>query len=144
MLIGEYTHRLDTKRRVSLPAKMRRNLGERVVITRGLDKCLFLYTSEEWDRIASKLSKLPMGQSRTRQFVRMMLAGAEEVEVDSLGRVLLPEHLKSYASLEEEVVITGVFNRVELWSRTEWENYRSTIEKRADELAEELGAEGLF
>lgn len=144
MLIGEYTHRLDTKRRVSLPAKMRRSLGERVVITRGLDHCLFLYTTEEWGRIALKLSGLPLGQSRTRQFVRMMLAGAEEVEVDSLGRILIPEHLKSYAALSGKVVITGVFNRVELWSKEEWDSYRSSVEKRADELAEELGAGGLF
>jgi MraZ protein len=144
MLIGEYLHRLDPKRRVSIPAKMRKVFGDKVIVTRGLDKCLFLYTEPQWQVIASKLSELSMGQTKTRQFVRMMLAGAEEVELDTLGRVLIPEHLASYAGLKGEVVVTGVYTRAEIWAKDTWHSYRSLVTERADELAEELGNQGVY
>ncbi len=144
MLIGEYLHRLDPKRRVSIPAKMRKVFGDRLIVTRGLDQCLFLYTESQWRVIASKLSELSMGQTRTRQFVRMMLAGAEEVELDTLGRVLIPDHLATYAGLKGEVVVTGVYTRAEIWAKDTWENYRTLVTERADELAEELGNQGVY
>lgn len=144
MLIGEYLHRLDPKRRVSIPAKMRKVFGDRLIVTRGLDKCLFLYTQSQWAMIAGKLSELSMGQTKTRQFVRMMLAGAEEVELDTLGRVLIPDHLAAYAGLKGEVVVTGVYTRAEIWAKDAWENYRTLVTERADELAEELGNQGVY
>ncbi len=144
MLIGEYLHRMDPKRRVSIPAKMRKVFGERLIITRGLDTCLFLYTQSQWQMIAGKLSELSMGRTKTRQFVRMMLAGAEEVELDTLGRVLIPEHLAVYAGLKGEVVVTGVYTRAEIWAKDAWHTYRTLVTERADELAEELGSEGVY
>ncbi|OGZ42135.1 MAG: cell division/cell wall cluster transcriptional repressor MraZ [Candidatus Ryanbacteria bacterium RIFCSPHIGHO2_02_FULL_45_43] len=144
MLIGEYKHSIDKKRRVSIPAKMRKVLGDRIIITRGLDQCLFIYSIEEWQAIAQKLSHLSIGQPKIRQFVRIMLSGAGESEIDSLGRILIPEHLKNYASLNKKVVITGVYTRAEIWDEEKWNQYNSTSEKRADELAEELGQQGLY
>lgn len=144
MLIGEYIHSLDKKKRVSIPAKMRRELGETVIITRGLDKCLFIYPVEEWKVLAKKLSELSIGQVRTRQFVRLMLAGAYDAEVDALGRILIPDHLKEYAELKSKVVITGVFARAEIWDQEKWNEYRGSVEERADQIAQELGEEGLY
>lgn len=144
MLIGEYSHTIDPKKRLAVPAKFRKELGEQVVITRGLDNCLFVYTQKEWAELADKLSKLPVGNAETRNFVRLMLGGAVEVEVDSLGRILIPEYLKQYAKLEKEVVITGVYNRLEIWPKSAWQEYKAQIEKNTDELAERLGNIGAF
>ncbi|MFC1595034.1 division/cell wall cluster transcriptional repressor MraZ [Patescibacteria group bacterium] len=144
MLIGEYLHNLDKKKRISLPSRMRKELGSKVVVTRGLDKCLFVYPVEEWQKIAEKLSNLPIGQARTRQFVRLMLAGAGEVEIDSLGRILIPDHLKNYAGLRHKAVITGMFTRAEIWDEEEWQKYRMHVEENADELAERLGELGVY
>jgi MraZ protein len=144
MLIGEYKHTLDTKKRVSVPAKFRRELGKKVVITRGLDKCLFVYTLKEWEKVAEKLSNLPIGQSDSRNFVRMMLAGAVDIDMDSLGRVLIPDYLKEYAGLKETIVIAGVYKRLEIWNEDNWENYKGRIEKQTDVLAEKLGEVGMF
>lgn len=144
MLIGEYTHNLDKKKRLSIPARMRKALGEKVVLTRGLDQCLFLYPVTEWEGIASRLNQLPMGKTKTRQFVRLMLAGAMEVEIDALGRVLIPDHLKQYAGLREKVVITGISSRAEIWDADRWNAYRERVEENADELAESLGELGLY
>ena len=144
MLIGEYTHNLDKKKRISIPARMRKELGEKVVLTRGLDQCLFLYPVTEWQGIADRLNQLPMGKTATRQFVRLMLAGAMEIEIDALGRVLIPEHLKRYAGLHEKVVITGVSSRAEIWDAGRWNSYREHVEENADELAEKLGELGMY
>jgi MraZ protein len=144
MLIGEYIHTIDPKKRLAIPAKFRKELGSSVVITRGLDSCLFVYTQKEWEILADKLSKLPIGQAQTRNFVRLMLAGASEVEIDSLGRILVPDFLKQYAVLEKEVVVTGVFNRLEIWSKDTWDEYKGRIEKNTSELAEKLGELGAF
>lgn len=144
MLIGEYKHTLDTKKRLSIPAKFRKEIGKKAVLTRGLDQSLFLYPIGEWEAIADKLSKLPAGQASTRGFVRLMLAGAEEVELDALGRALLPDHLKQYADIGQSVVITGVYNRLEIWDEKIWEEYKAKVEKDADQLAEKLGEIGAF
>ncbi len=144
MFIGEYRHSIDAKKRLSVPAKFRKDLGEKAVLTRGLDQSLFLYPMREWAAIADKLSKLPAGQADTRGFVRLMLAGAEEVELDQLGRILVPDHLKAYAGIEQSVVVTGVFNRLELWDEKLWDAYKAKVEKDADDLAEKLGEVGAF
>lgn len=142
MLIGEYTHTIDEKNRVSLPVKFRKEVGKKVVITHGLDNCIFLYSMAEWIQVAAKLGNLGIGQSDTRGFNRFMLAGAVEVEVDSIGRILIPDFLKKFAELKEKVIFAGVHNRVEVWDNERWTEYKKRIEKQADKLAEKLGEIG--
>ncbi len=144
MLIGEFQHTLDSKKRVALPAKFRNELGRTAVVTRGLDKCLFVYPLKEWEKVALSLSSLPTGQASTRSFVRLFLAGAANVSADRLGRILIPDYLKSYAELSDKVVITGVYKRLEIWDAGRWEAYKNEIEKQADVLAEKLGEIGAY
>ena len=115
MLIGEYRHTIDPKKRIAVPVAFRRTVGRKVVITRGLDSCLFLYPVKQWEKMMEKLSGLPMGQADTRGFNRFMLAGAVESAVDSMGRVLIPDFLKEFAGLKTKVVIAGVSDRLEIW-----------------------------
>ena len=144
MFIGEYIHGIDDKKRLSVPAKFRKDLGKKAVITLGLNKCLSLYPTKEWNAFAEKLSKLSMGKSEDRGFSRTMLSGAFEVEIDSIGRILIPEALKSYASLKEKVVLTGVYDRVELWDEESWKIYKAQMVAEADTMAEQLGERGVF
>ena len=144
MFIGEYSHSIDPKKRLALPSKFRKELGKQVVITRGLDKCLFVYPLKTWKELAEKLGTLPMGESATRSFVRLMLAGAVDSDVDSQGRVLLPEYLKEYATLDRSVTIAGLFNRLEIWDEKKWSDYRSKAEENTDEVAEQLGKLGIY
>ena len=144
MLIGEYTHTLDDKNRLSLPSKFRQEMGKRVIVTPGLDGCLFVFTLKQWKEISSKLSNSSMLQSDARSFNRFMFGGAEEADVDSIGRILLPEFLKKRAKLKEKVVIIGVQDRVEIWNEGEWMEYKRTIERKADTLAEKLGSVGVL
>ena len=139
MLIGQYSHTLDPKKRLSLPAKFRKELGRQIVITNGLDNCLFLYPLKEWKRVAEKLASLPLGAAGTRGFNRFMLSGAVEAEVDGAGRILIPEFLKEFAGLKESVVLAGVHTRVEVWDESAWKKYKGRVEKDADVLAEKLG-----
>jgi MraZ protein len=139
MLIGEYTHTLDSKKRLSLPAKFRKEVGRAVVVTRGLDQCLFLFPQKTWQEIAAKLEQLPFGESTARGMSRFLLAGASEVEVDSAGRILIPDFLKSFAKLGSNVVLAGVSDRVEIWNDTTWAAYKLRIEKGADKMAQTLG-----
>ncbi len=139
MLIGEYTHKLDPKKRLSLPVKFRKELGKKVVVTHGLDSCLFVYSATEWQKIAANIAELGLGQADRRGFNRFMLAGAVEVDVDSLGRILIPDFLKTFAKLDEQVVLAGVYNRIEIWNDTSWGTYKKKIQKQADGLAEKLG-----
>lgn len=144
MLIGQHVHTLDPKKRISLPAKFRKELGKKVVLTNGLDNCIFVYSIKEWQAIASKLGNLGFGNASTRSFNRFLLGGAEEVEIDSAGRILVPDFLKDFAQLKEKVVLTGVQNRVEIWDETRWSTYVKGVAKEADSLAEKLGEVGLI
>ncbi len=144
MFIGEYQHSVDPKKRLALPSKFRKELGTRVVVTRGLDKCLFVYPLKTWKELAEKLGTLPMGESSTRSFVRLMLAGAVDSDVDSQGRILLPEYLKEYAGLSKSVTVAGLFNRLEIWDETKWKTYRNKAEENSDEVAEQLGKLGIY
>ncbi|MEK7646934.1 MAG: division/cell wall cluster transcriptional repressor MraZ [Patescibacteria group bacterium] len=144
MLIGEFTHTLDAKKRVSLPAKFRKELGKQAIITRGLDKCLFVYPLYEWSKFAEKLSALPMNQKDKRDNARFFLAGASEADMDQLGRILIPDYLKKYAELKEKVIICGVYKRLEIWDEERWNKYRDEVEKEADVLAERLGELGAY
>ncbi len=139
MLIGEYTHNLDPKKRLSVPAKFRKELGTGAVLTRGLDGCLWLFPSSQWSALADKISALPMAQSDSRSFARLLLSGAVEVEFDALGRILIPEYLKAYAGLTREVVIAGVHSRLEVWDKAAWTAYKKKLEKNSESIAQKLG-----
>ncbi len=138
MFIGEYTYKIDDKKRLAVPVKFRDELKKKAVITRGLDRCLFLYSFEEWQKIAEKISTLPVGQHDGRSFSRIMLSGAMEVEFDSLGRILVPDYLKEYASLKKETVVAGLYNRIEIWDKKTWEDYKNKTEKELGDIAERL------
>ncbi|HXV26769.1 MAG TPA: division/cell wall cluster transcriptional repressor MraZ [Candidatus Paceibacterota bacterium] len=144
MLIGEYTHNLDPKKRLSVPAKMRTVLGKGAVITRGLDACLFLFPVAQWRSLAEKLSALPISNADTRSFARLLLSGAMEVGFDSLGRILVPDYLKAYAGLDRQVVVAGMYTRLEIWDAARWAAYKQRIEKRSDDIAQKLGDLGVI
>lgn len=143
MFIGEYHHAIDDKGRLAVPVKFRAELGDSVVVTRGLDSCLFVYTQPEWATLADRLSKLPVAKANTRAFARLMLAGAMELEVDRQGRVILPDYLRRYAGLKKKVVIAGLLNRLELWDAAAWQKYQAGTERNAKDIAEALGELGV-
>ncbi|KKS64473.1 MAG: Protein MraZ [Parcubacteria group bacterium GW2011_GWA1_42_7] len=142
MLIGEYKHTIDDKKRLAVPAKLRKELGKGAVLTRGLDNCLALYPLKEWEKLADKLSKLPTGQIEARGLARVILAGAVEVETDALGRILVPDYLKQYAGIEKNAVIAGVFNHLEIWDEAKWESYKQKTEKEVGDMASKLSEIG--
>jgi len=144
MLIGEYLHTIDTKKRLSLPSKWRKELGKKLVVTRGLDNCLFIYPQKEWHKITEKIGQLPLGQAGTRGFNRFFLSGAVEVEVDNVGRILVPDFLKEFAGLTGKVALAGIHDRVEIWDEKKWTTYKKQIEGQADALAEKLGEIGVL
>lgn len=143
MLIGEYKHNLDVKKRLAIPSKFRRELGEGGILTRGLDNCLFIFPLKQWEQLAEKLGNMPFVQQNTRSFARLILSGAVEVEFDSLGRILIPDYLKDYASLKKATVVIGVYNRLEVWDADRWSNYKANIEENSDKIAEKLGELGI-
>ncbi len=142
MFIGEYKHSLDDKGRIAIPSKFRKALAKGAVVTRGLDTSLFLFPKEEWDKLAAKLASLPLGQSNSRAFARLMLAGAMDVDMDKQGRVVLPEYLREYAGMKKNLILAGLFNRLELWDEAKWEQYKKKVEGDADSVAEKLGELG--
>lgn len=144
MLIGEFTHTIDEKNRISLPAKFRKEMGTDLVITPGLDKCLFVFTKKEWQKISEKLSGFSMLAADNRSFNRFMFGGATEVSVDAIGRILLPDFLKDRAGLRGKAALVGVQNRLEIWNDKTWGEYKKVVEREADALAEKLGGVGVF
>ncbi|OGG59125.1 cell division/cell wall cluster transcriptional repressor MraZ [Candidatus Kaiserbacteria bacterium RIFCSPHIGHO2_02_FULL_50_50] len=138
MLIGEYSHTIDIKNRVSLPAKWRQELGKSVVITRGLEGCLTVYTLAEWEKVSAMFTNSPFASADERGFARYMLSAAAEVDVDSAGRVLVPDVLKTFAKFDKTVVLAGVHNRVEVWDEAHWRDYSAGIETNAAEMAEKI------
>jgi len=143
MFIGEYQHNLDTKGRLAVPVKFREKLAGGAIITRGLDHCLFLFTAKEWEILAQKLVALPLAQANSRAFVRLMLAGAMDVEIDSQGRILIPDYLRKYAGFKKLAVIAGLYNRIEIWDSEKWQEYKTKTEGSSDEIAEKLGELGI-
>ena len=144
MFLGEYLHTLDAKKRISLPVKFRKEVGKKIVLTRGLDNCLFVYSLKDWRIISDKLSNLSIAQSDQRGFNRFLLSGASETGVDSVGRILIPDYLKDFAGLKSRVVVTGVNDRIEIWNEKSWNEYKRRIEKQADQMAEKLGDLGVL
>ena len=144
MLTGEYKHNIDVKRRLAVPAKFRKELGKGAILTRGLDSCLFVFSKKQWPEFAEKLGKMPWGLKDNRAFIRLFLASAVEVDFDGLGRILVPDTLASFAGLTREAVITGVYNRLEIWDEKNWEIYKENLEKNSDKIAEKLGELGII
>ncbi len=143
MFIGEYSYSIDDKKRLAIPAKLRQLLGKKAVITRGLDNCLSLYPMKEWVKLAEKINNLPLSGADARGFSRLMLTGAMEVNLDNLGRILVPDFLKEYASLKKKVVIAGVSNRLEIWDETKWQEYKRKTESAGGDIAERLKELGI-
>lgn len=143
MFIGEYQHSIDEKGRLAIPVRFRKQLSGGAVVTRGLDNCLFVFSSAEWKKLAEKLAALPMSQADSRAFARLMLAGAVDVRTDSQGRVVIPEYLRKYAGLAKDAVIAGLYSRMEIWDKAAWEKYKAKTEKDAGEIAERMGELGV-
>ncbi len=143
MLIGQYEHTIDNKKRLALPAKFRGELGAQIIITRGIESCLAVYTEKEWKVVSERWGSLTISQPEARSFTRMMLAGAMEVSLDKLGRILIPDYLKEYAGLKKNVVICGLSNRLEIWDSVKWETYKKKAEKGVDEIVSKLGGLGI-
>ncbi|MFA6099554.1 MAG: division/cell wall cluster transcriptional repressor MraZ [Patescibacteria group bacterium] len=143
MFIGEFHFTLDDKGRLSVPIGYRTALNDGAVVTRGLDHTLFLYPKEQWRTLAAKIAALPLSQADTRAFARLMLAGAMEVAIDKSGRICIPEYLRTYAGLEKQVVISGLYDRLEIWNENTWREYVTKTEANGDQIAERLGPIGL-
>jgi MraZ protein len=140
---GEYSHTVDQKGRVAIPAKFRAEFSQGAVVTRGIDECLFVFSKAEWEVLADKLAKLPLAQANSRAFSRLMFAGAVSVDLDRQGRVLVPDYLRSYAGLKKSAVVAGVFNRLEIWDKERWAGYKAQTEKDSSEIAEHLSELGI-
>jgi len=143
MLLGEYKHTVDEKGRIAVPAKFRSNISSGAIITRGLDHCLFVFGLQEWDVMVKKITALPLAQSNARAFSRLMLAGATDVKVDIQGRILVPDYLREYARIKKQVVVAGIYSRIEIWDADAWAEYKSKTESASDEIAEKLGELGI-
>ena len=143
MLIGEYEHSLDVKGRLIMPAKLREDMGEKFIITKGLDGCLFGFSQTEWSNFDEKLKTLPLTNKNARDFVRFFLSGAIECEIDKQGRFLIASNLREYANMEKDVVIIGVGTRLEIWNRNKWKAYNSDENISADEIAENMTMLGI-
>ena len=143
MFIGEYEHSVDAKGRVIMPAKLREDIGEKFIVTKGLDGCLFAYSKTEWSNFEEKLKTLPLTNKNARDFVRFFLSGAIECEIDKQGRFLIPNNLREYATLEKEINIIGVGTRIEIWNRESWKKYSSSENISADDIAENMTMLGI-
>jgi len=137
VLIGQYRHSLDGKNRLFIPARLRQNV-RKFIITSGLEGCLFVYTPENWIKITERLKTLPLTKADARKFLRTFLSGANECPVDDQGRILIPKTLCSYANIRKEVIVVGVLDRIEIWSKSNWERYQKEAEKQFVEVAEKL------
>lgn len=142
MFMGEYSHSIDAKGRLIMPAKFREQLGDEFVVTKSPDKCLYVYTNEEWKNFEEKLATLPITNKGTRQFVRFFLAGAASCEVDKQGRILLPAVLREYADLDKEVVLAGTSKRIEIWNKDRYLADQKEYEDNIDEIASNMESFG--
>ena len=144
MLIGEYIHTIDEKNRISMPSKFRKEMGKKVIITPGLDSCLFIFTAKEWAKVSKRLadssSDLSFLKADQRSFNRYMFGRAAEVDIDSIGRILIPDYLKDRIALKDKAAIIGVEDRVEIWNDKVWSQNQEAVEKEAAKLAEALAS----
>lgn len=144
MLIGQYKHDLDPKKRLTLPSKWRNFLGKKVVLTNGLDNSLFIFTIKEWEKVAEKLSQSSFGNKESRDFNRFILANAFETDVDGSGRIVIPDTLKEFAKLKEKVILAGMYSRIEIWDEDLWNSFTKKVSKEADLLASKLSGLGII
>jgi len=144
VFLGRFLHTVDSKGRVTIPAKFRPNLAGGVVVTRGIDRCLYIYPQAEWDRLAERVRELPLTKKDARSFVRFLFSEASDCVPDRQGRILIPGYLREYANLDSEIVIAGLDNRLEMWSSSAWHDDNSDLEKDAQTLAEKLGELGIL
>ncbi|ATY84719.1 cell division/cell wall cluster transcriptional repressor MraZ [Kyrpidia spormannii] len=142
MFIGEFSHTVDDKGRLTMPAKFREGLGPGFILTRGLDRCLFAYPRKEWESVEAKLKTLPVARPEARAFMRFFFSGATECEFDRQGRILIPGSLREYASLEKDCVIIGVSSRVEVWAKEAWDAYFDKAQESFAGIAESLAELG--
>jgi MraZ protein len=143
MFIGEYHHTIDEKGRLSVPKKFRGELEKGLVITKGLDGCLFIYTNNEWEKMSTKLNSLPLTNKNAREFKRHMTSGAMDLEIDGQGRVILPEYLREFAGIKKNVVVAGIAERIEIWDEVVWNKHASEIAGKTEEIAESMDGLGI-
>jgi len=142
VFIGEYKHSLDTKNRMILPSKFREELGEKFVLTKGLDGCLYVYPMDEWKVLEEKLKTLPLTSKDARAFVRFFFSGANEITIDKQGRALIPQNLLEYGQIFKDIVSIGVMTRIEIWSKERWDEYNSS-DIDLNEIAEKMTQLGI-
>jgi len=143
MFIGEYYHAVDEKGRIAVPKKYHKDFAKGAVVTRGIDQCLFLFPKKEWELLAAKLAGLPLSQANPRAFSRLMLAGAMDMDLDGQGRIIVPEYLREFAKLNKQVVVAGLYSRLEIWDEQSWANYKHQSESNAVDIAEQLNSLGV-
>jgi len=143
MFTGEFKHKKKKKNRLSIPSKFREKLGEHFYITKGLDNCLFVFSTEEWENFEEKLKALPLSNKNARAFARSFFAGATECELDKQGRILIPQSLRTHANIDKEVYVNGAGARVEIWDAAAWESYNDFMTSNMDDLAEDMEALGI-
>ncbi|MCI8546465.1 MAG: division/cell wall cluster transcriptional repressor MraZ [Clostridia bacterium] len=143
MLIGEFEHSLDAKGRLIMPAKLKSAIGDRFIVTKGLDGCLFAFSQEEWKNFEEKLKALPLSNRNSREFTRFFLSGATECEIDKQGRFLIPNNLRESAELKKEAVIIGVGTRIEIWDKEKWNSYNSAENISVEDIAENMTMLGI-
>ncbi len=143
MFLGEYLHNIDSKGRLTLPAKFRGELAKGVVVTRGLDGCLFVHPVDEWQELAKKINSLPLTRKDARTLARLIYSGASDCTPDKQGRILLPSYLREFAGVDGETVIIGLHNRLEIWNPQRWERVRREVEEEGDIIAEKLAELGI-
>lgn len=142
MFIGEYNHSLDKKNRIIIPAKFREELGGKFILTKGLDGCIYIYTKNQWEILQEKLDKLPLTNKNARAFVRFFFSGAHEMEMDKQGRTIIPQNLLEYGNIKKDIVSIGVSNRIEIWSRENWDEYND-LNIDYDNIAEQMNELGI-
>jgi len=144
MFTGEYRHTIDAKNRLAIPSNLRERIdeekeGKGFYITRGLDKCLFMYTPKEWQGVVSKIEQLSFTNKKARQFQRLFFSKAHRInECDPQGRILIPQNLKDIANIQKNVVIVGISNRIEIWNESNWNDFESENEGDFEEIAEDI------
>lgn len=143
MFMGEYNHTVDAKGRLIVPSKFRELLGEEFVVTKGLDRCLFVYPTDEWENIQGNFRNVSQFSKEARKLARFFFAGATMCEVDKQGRILLPANLREFAGLEKDVVLAGVASRIEIWSRSRWDGLQQEEEDSMEDIAERMSELGL-
>jgi MraZ protein len=142
MFIGEYAHAVDNKNRIIIPSKFREELGQKFVLTKGLDGCLYVYTLNEWKKLEEKLQKLPLTNKNARAFARFFFSGANEIEPDKQFRTLISQNLLEYATIKKDIVSIGVSNRIEIWSKEKWDEYNAS-NINYDNIAEQMSELGI-